>query len=537
MAQASVRASLEEEAAALLSSEDENDTEISSVKSLPVTRVTSGKSGKQKEDSLFKKPSGKSTKSTSKPASTPSPRATAKLTDLKNLEEKLSGKFQERFTSLDSKFDRLFALIDTAKNISSRAENSTSGACRPHRERRDSTGSTGGRSVLVDNDNSLDGFSDQDQDHDDRLSLQPGQQERRAVDFISDSEDERSLAESEHPTNSASRFEKYSKSVQKEEGKENGPLTHDILREMFGEDAQTTSSNSKNGLCLDEAQINTINLSWRSKAPDKIASYKETSKLSFPVSESTDSVLNVPSLDDLTERLLMRRHGRKAAFGNTQSLYSQPFKSIEKIGYQGQVAARLGMISICYTQQALGNLLTNLKSSSPNLDEAIQNVRDIFAMSTKSLDQMARTGAFHHLSRRKATIADTGLHEFNDLKKTATEAPLSSEGIFGPDFEKKLKELQEKDKQLSDLMSDKKYNGKRKQNFQSDSSNQKKSRYHEDTSFKPHYKSSNFSGNNYSGGYKKQSRGNSFSSQYNKGNSRNSSVGSFRFQGNKNSKA
>ena len=102
----------------------------------------------------------------------------------------------------------------------------------------------------------------------------------------------------------------------------------------------------------------------------------------------------------------MGRHVRNAAFSNTQTLYSQPFKSVEKIGYQGQVAARLGMIKICYTQQALGNLLNNLKSSSPNLDDAVQNVRDSFAMLTKSLDQITRTGAFHYLSRRKATIAD-----------------------------------------------------------------------------------------------------------------------------------
>ena len=70
-------------------------------------------------------------------------------------------------------------------------------------------------------------------------------------------------------------------------------------------------------------------------------------------------------------------------------------------------------------------------------------------MSTKSLDQMARAGAFHHLIRRKPTAADTGLNEFKDLQKTALTAPLSGEGVFGPEFEKKLKDRQEKDKQCS----------------------------------------------------------------------------------------
>ena len=128
---------------------------------------------------------------------------------------------------------------------------------------------------------------------------------------------------------------------------------------MFGDYAQTHSSNSKNGLCLDEAQIDTINLSWRSKVRVRLPAYEESSKQSFPVSDSTESVLKVASLDDLSERLLIRRYGRKAAFRNTQSLFSQPVKSLDSISYQGQVAVRLGIILICYTQQALGSLLKN----------------------------------------------------------------------------------------------------------------------------------------------------------------------------------
>ena len=95
------------------------------------------------------------------------------------------------------------------------------------------------------------------------------------------------------------------------------------------------------------------------KVRDRFSAYKESSKQSFPVSESTESVLKVSSLYDFSERLLIRRYGRKAAFGNTQIIFSQPFKSLDRISYQGQMAARLGIISICYTQQALGSLLNN----------------------------------------------------------------------------------------------------------------------------------------------------------------------------------
>ena len=77
-------------------------------------------------------------------------------------------------------------------------------------------------------------------------------------------------------------------------------------------------------------------------------------------------------------------------------------------------------------------------------------MRDLFSTSTKSLDQFVRSGAFFHLVRRKATVADTRFHEFKDLQKTALASPLSSEGIFGPEFAQKLKVRQENDKQINE---------------------------------------------------------------------------------------
>ena len=105
----------------------------------------------------------------------------------------------------------------------------------------------------------------------------------------------------------------------------------------------------------------------------------------------------------------------------------------------------MGIVSVCYALQELGLLSRNFQSSKLNLDEAIQNVRDLFAISAKSLGQLSRTGAFFfHLICRNATVADTGLNDFKDLQKAALTSPLSGEGIFGPDFEKKnIKRLSE----------------------------------------------------------------------------------------------
>lgn len=90
-------------------------------------------------------------------------------------------------------------------------------------------------------------------------------------------------------------------------------------------------------------------------------------------------------------------------------------------------------------------------------------------------------------------MADTGLHEFKDLQKSALTSPLSGEGIFGSEFEKKLKDRQEKDKQLSELMPEfsKRAFGKRKSSFSADSSSQKKPRQSDD-SYRPNRSSDSF---------------------------------------------
>ena len=123
-----------------------------------------------------------------------------------------------------------------------------------------------------------------------------------------------------------------------------------------------------------QCEIDILESTWHCQFPDKLSACRETSKQSFPVWKSVEDFLQVPSLDGLTERLLVKKHGHKASFWNSWPLFSQPYKSIEKIAYQGQVAAKPSVVYLCYTHQALGLLLSNLKRESPNLDEAVQNV-------------------------------------------------------------------------------------------------------------------------------------------------------------------
>ena len=56
----------------------------------------------------------------------------------------------------------------------------------------------------------------------------------------------------------------------------------------------------------------------------------------------------------------------------------------------------MGIISVAYNQQTLSSLLNSLNNGQGKMDIITQSLRDISSMSTKSFDQLDRTGAFHH---------------------------------------------------------------------------------------------------------------------------------------------
>ncbi|CAC5415910.1 unnamed protein product [Mytilus coruscus] len=192
------------------------------------------------------------------------------------------------------------------------------------------------------------------------------------------------------------RFQKYlgnrnEKSCETE--KQDKSVSHTIA-DKFGLDAYTSLKTEKTGLVLEQNQIDVLRGSWRSETPHKITSYKENYRQSFPVDASCQEYFNVPTMDNTVE------------------------------------------------------------TDSPNLDSAIQNVRDIFALSTKSLDQTARTGALHHMIRRRATMYDTGLNELRDYANTIVTLPLTADGIFGSQFDTKMKEKTDRNKQLAEVLPD-----------------------------------------------------------------------------------
>lgn len=76
----------------------------------------------------------------------------------------------------------------------------------------------------------------------------------------------------------------------------------------------------------------------------------------------------------------------------------------------------------------------------------------MLAMSTKTVDQIGRSGAYDHIIRRKATIVDMGLENIKDVAKQADLLPLTADGVMGFSFETKLKDRKEKNKEMNDLI-------------------------------------------------------------------------------------
>ncbi|CAG2201296.1 unnamed protein product [Mytilus edulis] len=190
---------------------------------------------------------------------------------------------------------------------------------------------------------------------------------------------------------------------------------HNVLSELFSEDIASNNDKGSVGLIMDQAQVTILENSWRCQHPEKLSAYREEYRSCFPVHDSAVEFLQVPSLDDLLEPMMRKNHGPKAVkswdTGHRQ-LYTQPLKQIEKLSYQGQMASRMNVISGMYMQQTMGTLLGKLENS-PSLEHeekesCCQIVKDLFSMSTKSLDQSGRTGAFFHLVRRKAASHESG---------------------------------------------------------------------------------------------------------------------------------
>lgn len=225
------------------------------------------------------------------------------------------------------------------------------------------------------------------------------------------------------------------------------------LFDMFGDDAIVKKPEKKDGLMLDKAQVEVLENSYRCKNPNYLTSFSEENFDLFPIHAESEELLQVPSLDSLVECFLTKRYGIKASFSKGKQLFSQPAKMIEKIAYKGHQASRLGLIIQMYVQQSLGNLLQLLGEEDCDRDKATQMVKDIFAMSTKCLDQIGRSGAFHHIIRRSVCMTDTGLFEQPD-KVEFTNLPLSGDGVFGSGLETLLKSKKEKRKQIDDLIPD-----------------------------------------------------------------------------------
>lgn len=266
---------------------------------------------------------------------------------------------------------------------------------------------------------------------DDCISLQPGQNEK-IIDSDSDSESELSTA-SDFPRDEAAKK---------------------ALFDIFGQDAIVKQEPKHEGLLIDKSQREVLDLSWRSSKPNSVTAFAEENLDLFPLDEKTEKYLDVPSIDPLVESALIKRHGSKASFskGNKGStLFSQPCKMIEKMAYRGQQAARLGIVMQLYTQQSLGCLLQSVQGDDFDADKVTKQIKDIFSISTKCLDQLGRTGAFHHVIRRAMSITDTCWYELDDSEKFVN-LPLTSEGIFGAGLDKLLKERKEKKKQVEDLL-------------------------------------------------------------------------------------
>lgn len=378
--------------------------------------------------------------------------------------------FNSRFDGFNSKFDRMYAMFMQNQNrgyepprsdsLGNSVGNGPSGTRRQQdNEENDPSGVRRPLNLI-----SLEPNLDQelgsptisrnrDIDVRSEISLRVGNDERTDFDIRSDPESAGELSDMEHDesvnvtncttSNNIDKSDRFVKHVH---------ANPSSLGQIFKVDC--VKQRSIDGLVLDQAQIDILESSWRSQHPDRISAYKEEYKSCFPIHEDSADFLKVPTLDDIFEIMLRQTHGLKAVqtWDSYRHLHTQPFKQIEKLGYQGQQSARMNIISTLYTQQALGSLVQSVEKGEFTTESLVENLKDIFEMSTKSLDQAGRSGAFFHMIRRKVTAQDSGLVNLKDVKSKSQYFPLTSEGVFGKALETCLEKRKVQKEQLTELL-------------------------------------------------------------------------------------
>ena len=347
----------------------------------------------------------------------------------------LEEKWQTKFDKLDSKMERMFTLLESAAQsrtqstdrlAHSRADQDTAESCRLTQSRAN-----------------LEQARGHDIEHTTTSGHLSSPDFRSRRQIQSDEESEFSL-HANMGNNNFSDGESDVECVVSEKTKKN-------LFELFGEDAITKKTEKKQGIELDISQKQVLQGHWRTDKPQNVTAFAEENQDLFNISEESEEWLKVPTLDDIAQSCLVKKYGPKAStLKNGTGLFSQPCKMAEKTAYRGQQAAFMGIKMNVYLQQNLSALLNTLEKDR-DVDAAITQVRDIFAISTKTLDQFGRTGAFHHIVRRQLTMSDTSLYELDDSKSIAG-LPLTGEGVLGSSLENTLKEKKEKKKTLEDLM-------------------------------------------------------------------------------------
>ncbi|KAH3886567.1 hypothetical protein DPMN_010578 [Dreissena polymorpha] len=144
---------------------------------------------------------------------------------------------------------------------------------------------------------------------------------------------------------------------------------------------------------------------------------------------------------------------------------------VEKTAYRGQQSVYMGIVTQMYMQQALA-MLMDMVTDKPDIEK---KVKDIFALSTRSLDQFGRAGAFFHIIRRQVTMSETSLYKLDD-SRTISNLSLRGDGVFGEELEKTLKLKKDKRKTLAGKLQ-KKETFKRKASDQTEEQTSVKRQY------------------------------------------------------------
>lgn len=229
-------------------------------------------------------------------------------------------------------------------------------------------------------------------------------------------------------SNTALLYQKKSKERAKRTTEE---LGQSELFQVFGEKSLSRGAEEADTplLCLDLAQVDTLEGSIMSNNPSRIQAAPRACTQKYPLHQSTLDILAPPDMDPL---FLSAKEDRQTG-GNNSLVLSKNGESLDNLLLKVRQAINYNIAATAAMQQGLGRVVKDLQNNTGDPAIILATLNEAFEASMDALEQAGRAAAINHHARRVHVIRDVGLAG-SVYETQLTQLPLNPKWLFGAEL-------------------------------------------------------------------------------------------------------